>query len=88
MFNVKYTIEKRNVGTGKDAKKDVPFLMIEVDLSQRGSLSKSGDTIAVGGTQGNQKVGVGDIAFGLNVYTKEGLPEAREAAGLPRVKAK
>lgn len=72
MKNVKYEI----TGKGNDKK-----LVITVNLSERHGLSNSGNTIAIGATAGNQKIGEGDIAFGLNVYTKEGLPKARlEAA--------
>lgn len=66
MLNVDYKVD--------DKKKT---LTIVVDLSQRHGLSNSGNTVAIAGTQGNQKVGLGDIAFGLTVYTKEGLAEAR-----------
>ena len=69
----------QNVEYKVDDKKQV--LTITVDLKQRHGLSSSGATVTIAGTQGNQKVGVGDIAFGLNVYTKDGLDKARlEAA--------
>lgn len=65
----------QNVEYKVDDKKQV--LTITVDLKQRHGLSTSGATVTIAGTQGNQKVGVGDIAFGLNVYTKEGLDKVR-----------
>jgi hypothetical protein len=68
MKNVEYKIE---------GKKGEEVLTIKVKLSERHGLSNSGNTINVGGTGGNQKIGLGDIAFGLSVYTKEGLAAAR-----------
>jgi hypothetical protein len=64
-----------NVEYKIDAKKEV--LTITVKLGERHGLSTSGNTVTVAGTQGNQKIGVGDIAFGLNVYTKDGLEGER-----------
>lgn len=58
--NVVYKIEK-----------DV--LTITVNLKERHGLSSSGNTVIIGGTQGNIRIGQGDIAMGLSVYTKEGL---------------
>lgn len=55
-------------------------LTITVDLKQRHGTSKSQKTVTIASTEGNQKVGKGDITFGLNVYTKEGLTEAIKAA--------
>lgn len=68
MQNIEYKVEKNE-------------LVIRVKLDQRHGLSGSGNTIIVGGTQGNVKIGHGDIAMGLTVYTKEGLDKAQlEAA--------
>lgn len=66
MQNVEYKID--------DKKKT---LTITVDLTQTHGISSSGNTLTIASTQGNQKIGVKDIAFGLNVYTKEGLDAAR-----------
>lgn len=70
MQNVKYEIVK-------GAKNEGDKLVITVNLSERHGLSGTGNTVNIAGTQGNQKIGVNDIAFGLNVYTKEGLAPAR-----------
>jgi hypothetical protein len=48
-------------------------LTITVDLSKTFGPSKSGKTIIIASTEGNQKVGEHDgkqITIGLNVYTK------------------
>lgn len=66
MQNVEYKID--------NAKK---VLTITVKLDERHGLSSTGGTVTIAGTQGNQKIGSGDIAFGLNVYTKEGLDAER-----------
>lgn len=58
-------------------KVDKDVLTITVNLKERNGLSGSGNTIIIGGTQGNVKIGVGDIAMGLTVYTKEGLDKAQ-----------
>lgn len=72
MKNCKFEVS----GKGNDK-----VLTITVRLSERHGLSNSGNTINIGGTGGNQKIGEGDIAFGLSVYTKDGLAKARlEAA--------
>lgn len=60
MQNVKYEVKGET-------------LTITVNLKERHGLSTSGATVAIAGTQGNVKIGVGDISFGLSVYTKEGL---------------
>jgi len=45
-------------------------LTIEVDLSKKGTPSKSGKTLVIASTNGNQRIdGEGDIVVGLNVYT-------------------
>lgn len=51
-------------------------LILTVDLSQRHGPSSSGKTTIVASTQGNAKVGgkFGDVAFGLNVYSKAAAP--------------
>ena len=48
-------------------------LTIEVDLSQAHGRSKSGKTITIASTQGNQKIDGpdGDVWVGLNVYKKD-----------------
>lgn len=56
-------------------------LTIVVDLKQRHGLSSSQKTVTIASTEGNQKIGVGDIAFGLNVYTKDGLAKMVAEAG-------
>lgn len=47
-------------------------LMIEVDLSKNFGRSKSGKTIIIGSTEGNQKIETadGDVVLGLNCYKK------------------
>lgn len=68
----------KNVEIKVDEKKKQ--LTITVDLTKRFGPSASKKTVTIASTEGNQKIGVGDIAFGLNVYTKEGLEKAiREA---------
>jgi len=64
MNNVKYEV-----------KGDV--LTITVNLKERHGLSGSGNTVTIAGTQGNVKIGVGDIAMGVTVYTKDGLDKAQ-----------
>ena len=54
-------------------------LTITVDLAKRFGKSGSGKTIVIASTEGNQKIGMGDIAMGLTVYTKEGLEEGAGA---------
>lgn len=51
--------------------KDV--LTITVNLKERHGLSTSGNTVIIGGTQGNIRIGLGDISMGVSVYTKENL---------------
>jgi hypothetical protein len=50
-------------------------LLITVDLSKRHGKSKSGKTVMIASTQGNQKLEGknSNVSFGLNVYTKEEL---------------
>lgn len=55
MQNVKWEV--------KDGK-----LIIEVDLTQELGLSKSGKTISIASTKGNQKIEGTDAVIGLNVY--------------------
>ena len=55
MENVKYEV--------KDDK-----LIIEIDLTKEFGLSKSGKTITVASTRGNQKIEGTDAVIGLNVY--------------------
>ena len=43
-------------------------LHIEVDLAQNQGPSKSGKTIIIASTEGNQPIGKDDIKIGLNVY--------------------
>lgn len=45
-------------------------LIIEVDLSKTFGPSKSGKTIIVASTEGNQKVEGTDVVLGLNAYKK------------------
>ncbi len=58
MKNVETKIEKNNVMT------------IKVDLSKTFGPSKSGKTIIIASTEGNQPVGNG-VVMGLNVYKKQ-----------------
>jgi len=53
-------------------KLDGSKLMIEVDTAKDFGPSKSGKTIIIASTEGNQKVNVAgqDVMIGLNVYTK------------------
>ena len=55
MENVKWEV--------KDGK-----LIIEIDLTQEFGLSKSGKTISIASTKGNQKIEGTDAVIGLNVY--------------------
>ena len=55
MQNVKYEI--------RDDK-----LIIEVDLTQEFGPSKSGKTITIASTRGNQKIEGTDAIIGLNIY--------------------
>ena len=43
-------------------------LIIEIDLTKEFGLSKSGKTITVASTRGNQKIEGTDVVIGLNVY--------------------
>ncbi len=42
-------------------------LIIEIDLTKESGLSKSGKTIAIASTRGNQKIEGTDAVIGLNV---------------------
>jgi hypothetical protein len=55
MQNVKYEV--------KDNK-----LILEIDLTKEFGPSKSGKTITVASTRGNQKIDGTDAVIGLNVY--------------------
>lgn len=55
MENVKWEI--------KDSK-----LIIEIDLTKEFGLSKSGKTVTIASTRGNQKIEGTDAVIGLNVY--------------------
>lgn len=46
-------------------------LTIEVDLSKTFGPSKSGKTIIVASTEGNQKVEGTEVVMGLNLYKKQ-----------------
>ena len=48
-------------------------LIIEIDLTKEFGLSKSGKTITIASTRGNQKIEGADAVIGLNVYK---YPEA------------
>ena len=43
-------------------------LIIEIDLTMEFGLSKSGKTITIASTRGNQKIEGTDAVIGLNVY--------------------
>lgn len=43
-------------------------LIIEIDLKMAFGLSKSGKTITIASTRGNQKIEGTDAVIGLNVY--------------------
>ena len=59
----------QNVDMSVDAK---GILTIKVDTKKRLGLSKSGKTIGIASTQGNQAVpGLPAVVVGLNVYTKD-----------------
>jgi hypothetical protein len=62
--------QKREGGTMENVKWEVKDnkLIIEVDLSLEGGLSKSGKTITIASTKGNQKVEGTEVIVGLNVY--------------------
>lgn len=56
MKNVQLTLD------GKD-------LVIRVDLSQNGEISKSGKSIVIASTEGNKSVpGKEEVKIGLNIY--------------------
>lgn len=55
MKNVKLTVEGSK-------------LLIEVDLSKEFGPSKSGNSIVIASTEGNQPAGKDDIKIGLNIY--------------------
>ncbi len=42
--------------------------IIEIDLTKESGLSKSGKTITIASTRGNQKIEGTDAVIGLNVY--------------------
>lgn len=65
----------KNIEMKIEGAKGKEKLVITVDLNQRHGVSSSKKTVTIASTEGNQKVGHKDIAFGLNVYTKEGLAE-------------
>lgn len=60
----------KNINIVIDEKKKIAT--ITVDLTKRFGPSKSGKTVVIASSEGNQKIGLDDIAIGLNVYTKEG----------------
>ena len=43
-------------------------LVIEIDLTKEFGLSKSGKTVTIASTKGNQKIEGTDAVIGLNVY--------------------
>ena len=43
-------------------------LIIEIDLTKEFGLSKSGKTLTIASTRGNQKIEGTDAVIGLNVY--------------------
>ncbi|MBC8199661.1 MAG: hypothetical protein ISS67_05555 [Desulfobacterales bacterium] len=43
-------------------------LIVEIDLTKEFGLSKSGKTITIASTRGNQKIEGTDAVIGLNVY--------------------
>lgn len=49
------------------------ILTLEIDLSKRGEISKTGKTIRIASSEGNKRIKDTEIFFGLNVYTKEGI---------------
>lgn len=69
----------KNVSITVDEKKQT--LTIVVDLKQRHGVSTSGKTVTIASTEGNQKIGHGDVAMGLSVYTKDGLQDELKKAG-------
>jgi len=44
--------------------------IISIDLAKRGKRSKSGKTISVASTHGNQTIPGTDVTLGLNAYVK------------------
>lgn len=66
----------QNVEFKVDEKKGTLTITIP-DLSKRFGLSGSGNTVNIAGTQGNAKIGLGDITLSLSLYTKEGLAAER-----------
>jgi len=49
------------------------ILTLEIDISKRGQLSKTGKTIIVAKTTGNKRVTGTEVFFGLTAFTKEGV---------------
>jgi ABC-type polar amino acid transport system ATPase subunit len=45
-------------------------MTVTVDLAKVLGPSKSGKTVLIATTEGNQKINGGDVYFGLNVYKK------------------
>jgi len=53
---------------------DGNILTVKIDLSKRLGKSKSGKTIMIASSDGNQKIeGFNDCRIGINCYTKEGV---------------
>lgn len=47
-------------------------LIIEVDLSYRGSVSTTGKSIRVASTEGNKKIEGTNLKMGINIYEPTG----------------
>ena len=60
--------EKHTMGENVTYSVQGDKLVIEIDLSHRGGVSKSGKTIRVASTEGNGKIAGTDVTLGLNAY--------------------
>ncbi len=47
---------------------DKKTLTVEIDLTKKGSLSKSGKSVVIASTQGNIPVGTEGLRLGVNLY--------------------
>lgn len=66
---------KVDIGENIEARIEGNKLIMEVDLTRRLRPSRSGKTISVATTSGNQKIVTehGTVAIGVNVYTPKPL---------------
>lgn len=60
------SVSMKTVGRNIDYRMEGTKLIIEIDTTQKGELSKSGKTMNFATTQGNKRID--DFFLGLNVY--------------------